>query len=71
MERKGSTVALNGGIPLILSRNHNYQIQYTTNLATANWTDVGSAITPTNSSMTISLAIGTNSEQYYRVVLLP
>jgi hypothetical protein len=37
----------------------------------ANWTDLGGTITATNSTMTISEGISTNSQQFYRVVLLP
>ncbi len=48
-----------------------YQIQYSTNLAKTNWIAVGGIITATNSSMTISEPIGSNAQQFYRVVLLP
>ena len=51
--------------------NQEYQIQATASLAPANWTNLGGTIIATNSSMIISEAIGTNSQQFYRVVLLP
>ncbi len=51
--------------------NQMYQIQATASLAPANWTNLGGTITATNSSMTVSEPIGGNSQQFYRVVLLP
>ncbi len=51
--------------------NQMYQIQSTTNLAIAHWTNLGGAITATNSTMTTSQAIGANRQHFYRVVLLP
>jgi hypothetical protein len=51
--------------------NQMYQIQATASLAPANWTNLGSTLTATNSAMTISEPIGANKEQFYRVVLLP
>jgi hypothetical protein len=46
-----------------------YQLQTTTNLASAGWTNVGSAITATNASIGTIEAIGTDSQRFYRVVL--
>jgi hypothetical protein len=51
--------------------NQTYRIQATASLDPANWTDLGGTITATNSTMTISEGISTNSQQFYRVVLLP
>ena len=51
--------------------NQIYQIQSTASLAPANWTNLGSTITASNSTMTISEPIGAKSQQFYRVVLLP
>jgi autotransporter-associated beta strand protein len=48
-----------------------YQIQVATSLAPANWTNLGGAITATNLIMTTSETIDTNTQQFYRVVLLP
>ena len=51
--------------------NRTYQIQSTTSLAPADWINTSSVVIATNSTMTISELIGTNSQQFYRVVLLP
>jgi MBG domain (YGX type) len=52
--------------------NQVYQVQSTTNLGQGGWTNLGGASTATNSTVTISEPVGTtNSEQFYRVVLLP
>ncbi len=48
-----------------------YQIQTATNLAQADWTNLGSALAATNAAMTNSVSIGTNAEQFYRVLLVP
>jgi uncharacterized repeat protein (TIGR03803 family) len=48
-----------------------YQVQTTTNLASAAWTDVGGALTTTNASLSASYVIGTSSQQFYRVLVLP
>ena len=48
-----------------------YQIESATNLTNAKWATFGGLITATNSTMTTSEAIATNSPQFYRVVLLP
>ena len=50
--------------------NQAYQIQSTTNLNQANWVSVGGPITATNSTMNASLP-ATNSQQFYRLALLP
>jgi hypothetical protein len=55
---------------LTAAPNQTYQIQYTTNL-TQPWTAVGSTIVPTNATTTISELIGSNNQQFYRVVQLP
>jgi hypothetical protein len=51
--------------------NQVYQIQFKTNLAQSNWTTVGGTLTASNSTITASEPIGTNAQQFYRVVLLP
>jgi hypothetical protein len=48
-----------------------YQIQSTTNLALSGWTNVGSSILATNTVLTVSLPIGNNPKQFYRVILSP
>ncbi|HEX5400320.1 MAG TPA: hypothetical protein VFY06_14835, partial [Verrucomicrobiae bacterium] len=49
-----------------------YQMQYATNLATTNWTDLGKRIQPTNGviSLTDPAAAG-SPQRFYRVVLYP
>ena len=51
--------------------NQIYQIQATASLAPADWTYVGGLIISSNATSTYSQAIGTNLEQYYRIVLWP
>ncbi|MGA2750844.1 MAG: leucine-rich repeat protein, partial [Verrucomicrobiota bacterium] len=51
--------------------NQQYQIQTKTNLIEPNWTTLSNVLTATNSSMTTVASIGANSQQFYRVVLLP
>jgi uncharacterized repeat protein (TIGR03803 family) len=48
-----------------------YQVQTTTNLASAIWTNLGVAFTASNSSMSASYGLGSPSQQFYRVLLLP
>jgi hypothetical protein len=47
------------------------QLQYNTNLASANWFDLGSPITGTNASLFASDSTATNSQRFYRIRLLP
>lgn len=51
--------------------NQMYQIQTTPSLASANWTNLGGSITASNSIVTTSVPIGTNAQQFFRVVLFP
>ena len=46
-----------------------YQVQYKTNLVQTDWINFGSPITATNGTMTVS-DLMTNSQQFYRVVLM-
>jgi uncharacterized repeat protein (TIGR03803 family) len=48
-----------------------YQVQSTTNLASADWTNVGGVITAATASASASYPIGSASQQFYRVLLLP
>ncbi len=48
-----------------------YQVQMSTNLASANWVSVGEAVTASSSSMSASWSLGSASLQFYRVLLLP
>jgi len=50
--------------------NQVYQIQSNTNLTQPNWTNSGSALMATNSTMTTTVSIGTNKQQFYRVSLV-
>ena len=47
-----------------------YQLQYTTNLTQNNWSDLGGAITATNSKIINLDSFGTNDQRFYRVVLV-
>jgi autotransporter-associated beta strand protein len=51
--------------------NQTYQIQGTASLAPANWTNIGGTNSATNFTVTTSEPIGANSQQFYRIVLLP
>jgi len=51
--------------------NQTYQIQSKTNLTQSIWAAVGTTITATNSTMTSAESIGTNTQQFYRIVVLP
>ncbi len=51
--------------------NITYQLQYTTNLLSANWLNLGDSITATNSILCESNSIGTDSQRFYRVVRQP
>jgi uncharacterized repeat protein (TIGR03803 family) len=48
-----------------------YQLQCTTNLGSAAWTNLGSAVTATNSIMGASNGIGSSGQKFYRVVMSP
>lgn len=63
----------NGGIAFTWSAMPKQicQLQYNTNLTSANWLDLGSPITVTNASMFASDSAATNSQRFYRIRLLP
>jgi hypothetical protein len=48
-----------------------YQVQYLTDLAQANWINLGGAITATSNPMTAPVTIEPGPPRFYRVVLLP
>jgi hypothetical protein len=48
-----------------------YQLQYKSILNSADWTNLGNIITATNSTAFALDLIGSNSQRFYRVVLLP
>jgi len=48
-----------------------YQVQYTTNLAQIQWTDLGGLLSPTNSSITVTDVTTASSARFYRIILDP
>jgi hypothetical protein len=48
-----------------------YQVQYTTNLFQPQWTNLGNSVTATGDSVTVSENIGADTQEFYRMVLLP
>ena len=50
-----------------------YQVQYITNLAQANWSNLGAPIAPTNRTWTLSdtNAIQSSPQRFYRLILAP
>ena len=48
-----------------------YQAQYKTNLNQANWANLGSTITASNSTAAVSDVLGQAPQRFYRVALLP
>ncbi len=68
-----SPTLINGSIqlPWLALPGVQYQVQYTTNIAQANWINLGSVITATTNPMTFSDNIGPDPVRFYRVVLLP
>ncbi len=48
-----------------------YQVQYTTNLASANWTNLGSAVTATGAMLNATDSVTNGPQRFYRVMLLP
>ena len=48
-----------------------YQVQSTASLAPANWTNFNNTLTASNAALSASWQIGSASQQFYRVVLLP
>lgn len=50
--------------------NDTYQVQYTTNLLTANWVNLGSQVTATNTTGSGTDNITADPQRFYRVLLL-
>jgi hypothetical protein len=48
-----------------------YQVQYTTNLAGNLWNNIGSAVTATNATLTLSDVQPPDPQRFYRVVMSP
>jgi uncharacterized repeat protein (TIGR03803 family) len=68
------TIARTGGNLVVAwstAVGRTYQLQSNAGFGSSNWVNVGNSITATGSSLQRSIPIGTNSNQYYRVVLLP
>lgn len=48
-----------------------YQVQYTTNLLSTNWINLGAAITATNSTLYMTNTVGPDSQRFYRAIISP
>ncbi|MGA2662936.1 MAG: hypothetical protein ABSH34_36110 [Verrucomicrobiota bacterium] len=48
-----------------------YQLQYTSDLSSGNWTDLGNAVTATGSTLTATDSVTNGARRFYRVVLSP
>lgn len=48
-----------------------YQLQYNTNLATTNWINLGSSITASNSTTSLSTPIAADPQRFYRLLMVP
>jgi len=57
----------------VLFKQHNltYQLQYTLDLTTTNWINLGSPITATSNSVSTMDILGSDQQRFYRVQLLP
>jgi streptogramin lyase len=47
------------------------QLQYSSDLISTNWTNLGTTMTATNGTMLGSDTLGTDTTRYYRIILLP
>lgn len=68
-----SAVQAGGAISLFWSASIglNYQVQYATNLAQAQWLSLGNPVIATNATAMVSTSIGLDATRFYRVLLLP
>jgi kumamolisin len=68
-----ASAAVNGSLQIAWTAypGLEYQLQSTTDLAQANWTNFGGVITATTNPMPDSVTIGPDPQRFYRVVLLP
>ena len=68
-----STAATSGSISLTWSAMSGvtYQLQYTTNLSTLVWTNLGPPTTATGGSISTSDVTTSNPQRFYRVVVAP
>jgi hypothetical protein len=51
--------------------NRTYQLQYTTNLTSSNWINLGVGITTISNSVSTTDTVGPDTHRFYRVQLLP
>lgn len=51
--------------------NQTYQLQYTADLISSNWNDLGMAVTATSNSISTTDTVGPDTHRFYRVRLLP
>ncbi len=68
------SVTLSGGVLALTwsaTPGQSYQVQTTADLASANWSNLGSAITATNATLGASCAVGSASRQFYRILMAP
>ena len=63
----------NGAVTLAwtTSIGQNYQIQYKTNLNALTWGNLGNATKASSDVLTASDILGTNTQRYYRVIIIP
>jgi len=72
-ELQGVTLLTNGAISFSWAAQAGgfYQVQYTTNLAQNQWTNLNGVLSTTNSSMTATDATAASTARFYRIVQLP
>ena len=51
--------------------NETYQVQYSTNLLDADWTDLGDPVSPTNTTATLIDAYSMDPQRFYRIMVVP
>jgi len=68
-----SAIQAGGAISLSWSASSGlkYQLQYATNLAQAQWCNLGNVAICTNGTGVVSTSIGPDEARFYRVLLLP
>jgi uncharacterized repeat protein (TIGR03803 family) len=52
-------------------RGASYQLQYTSELSSSNWANLGTAVTATNSTLTLTDSVTNASQRFYRLALKP
>lgn len=68
-----SIAQTNGTLTLVWDSvaGQSYQLQYTTDFTSANWTDLSGTNTASSGTMSATDVIGSDNQRFYRVVLLP